>query len=138
MDDDAIRSLVHRYMDAFNAGSIAGMLDCVSDELVHDVNAGGRRIGRERFETYLIHMARCYREAAADLVVLTANDGLHAAAEYTVRGTYVQTDDGQPPATGQTYAIRAGSFMDVEDGVITRLTTYYDLEEWIAQVGRPS
>ncbi|WP_181708525.1 ketosteroid isomerase-related protein [Chthonobacter rhizosphaerae] len=136
MDDAAIRSLIDRYIAAFNEGSIAGMLACVSDDVVLDVNQGGRRVGREKFETYLIHMARCYRERMTDVVLLTAGDGLHAAAEYTVSGTYLETDDNLPPANGQTYSVRAGSFFEVENGRISRMTTYYDLDDWIEQVAR--
>ena len=41
---DAI-ALLARYYAAFNAGDWAGMLDCLSDDVAHDVNQGGRVVG---------------------------------------------------------------------------------------------
>jgi steroid delta-isomerase-like uncharacterized protein len=128
------RALIERYLDAFNARSIAGMLAVLDEDVVHDVNQGGRRIGRDAFESWAIHMARCYEETVADVVVMTAEDGGRAAAEYTVRGIYRETEDGLPEARGQSYALPAGTFFEVDDGRITRVTTYYNLEDFIAQV----
>ena len=136
MAAEETRALIARYFEAFNARSITGMLDLLDEDVVHDVNQGGRRIGREAFENFLIHMARCYRETVSDLVVLTEESGLRAAAEYTVRGTYAETDDGLPAARGQAYALSGGSFFEVEDGRIRRVTTYYNLEGFIAQVSK--
>lgn len=128
------RDLIGRYFAALNARSISDITALVAEDVIIDVNQGGRRIGRESFQTFLIHMARCYRETVGDLVVMTTDDGSRAAAEYTVHGTYLQTDDGLPEASGQTYAIAAGCFFEVEDGRIGRITPYYNLEDWIAKV----
>ncbi|MDG1169553.1 MAG: isopropylmalate/homocitrate/citramalate synthase, partial [Sulfitobacter sp.] len=57
-----------------------------------------------------------------------------AAAEFTVNGTYLATDAGLPEARGQTYKIPAGSFFDIRDGKISRITTRYNLSDWTAQV----
>jgi len=129
-------ALVQRYFEAFNARSITGVLSTLDPEVVHDVNQGGRRIGREAFESFLIHMARCYRETCSDLVVFASDDGGRAAAEYTVRGIYEATDDGLPEAHGQPYSIAGGSFFAVEDGRIVRVTTYYNLEDWLAKIAK--
>ncbi|MEM6679931.1 MAG: isopropylmalate/homocitrate/citramalate synthase, partial [Pseudomonadota bacterium] len=34
----------------------------------------------------------------------------------------------------QTYRLPAGAFLEVRDGLIARVTTYYNLKEWIRQV----
>jgi steroid delta-isomerase-like uncharacterized protein len=65
---------------------------------------------------------------------MTAGDGSRAAAEFNVHGTYLQTDEGLPPANGQTYVLPAGTFFAVKDGRITRVTTYYNLTDWLMQV----
>jgi steroid delta-isomerase-like uncharacterized protein len=56
------------------------------------------------------------------------------AAEYVVHGTYLATDEGLPPAKGQTYTLPAGSFFEVTNGKISRVTTYYNLQNWTKQV----
>lgn len=134
MSAEATRDLIARYFAAFNAHSIEGMLACLSEDVAHDVNQGGRRIGREAFESFSIHMARCYRETLSDMVIMVSGDGSRAAAEYTVRGAYLATDEGLPEANGQTYVLPAGSFFQIEDGLIARVTTYYNLPDWIRQV----
>src|SRR5919197_5204386 len=40
-------ALIRRYCDAFNRGGIDGMLECVTDDVIHDVNQGERREGKK-------------------------------------------------------------------------------------------
>lgn len=134
MTEAATRALIARYYDAFNAGDIDGMLDCLSDDVAHHVNEGKIRLGKAMFADFCAHMARCYREELTDLVIFAAEGGSRAAAEFTVNGTYLQTDSGLPPARGQTYRLAGGAFMEVRAGRITRITTYYNLADWLAQV----
>jgi steroid delta-isomerase-like uncharacterized protein len=127
-------ALIRTYFDAFNRGDAEGMLACLADDIVHDVNQGIRRKGKAAFRTFSQHMSRCYREQLTEIVVMTAGDGSRAAAEFNVHGTYLQTDEGLPPANGQTYVLPAGTFFAVKDGRITRVTTYYNLTDWLMQV----
>jgi steroid delta-isomerase-like uncharacterized protein len=122
------------YLAAFNQGDTAAMLGLVSDDIAHHVNEGGIRTGKEAFAEFNAHMTRCYLERLEDIVIFQAADPTHAAAEFTVCGEYLATDDGLPEAKGQTYRLPAGSFFTVEDGKISRITTYYNLSNWIAQV----
>ncbi|WP_372615257.1 ketosteroid isomerase-related protein [Aquicoccus sp.] len=126
--------LIHRYFTAFNAGDTDGMLACLSDDVAHHVNEGQIRTGKAEFAEFCAHMSRCYREELTDMVVFEAENGARAAAEYVVNGTYLATDDGLPEARGQSYRLPAGSFFDVGNGRITRVTTYYNLADWMAQV----
>ncbi len=125
---------VQSYFDAFNAGDVDGMLACLSDDIAHHVNEGQVRVGKEKFAEFCAHMNRCYRETLTDMVVFQADGGTRASAEFVVNGTYLQTDEGLPEANGQTYCLPAGSFFDLKDGKITRVTTYYNLADWIRQV----
>ena len=126
--------VIERYFAAFNAGDVDGMLACLSEDVAHHVNEGKVRIGKDAFRAFCEHMNRCYREELTDMVVFSANAGERAAAEYVVNGTYLETDDGLPAATGQSYRLPAGSFFDLAEGRITRVTTYYNLADWTKQV----
>ncbi len=126
--------VIERYFAAFNRGDKQGMLDELSEEVAHHVNEGEVRHGRQAFGDFLDHMARCYREELSDIVVFTARGGSRAAAEYTVSGTYLQTDGALPAARMQTYTLPAGSFFTLKDGKIARVTTYYNLADWLRQV----
>ncbi|MEO9904077.1 ketosteroid isomerase-related protein [Nisaea sp.] len=130
----AAAALVQRYYDAFNAGDVPGMLACLSDDVAHDVNQGGRRSGKALFGEFCGHMERSYKEQLTDIVIMVSDDGGRAAAEFTVSGTYLADDEGLPAANGQTYRLPGGTFLDITDGKISRVTTYYNLEDWIAQV----
>lgn len=131
---NAAETVVRRYYDAFNAGDRPRMIACLSEDFQHDVNEGVRRDGRARFAEFMAHMDLCYREQLRDIVVMAAPDGRRAAAEFVVHGTYLATDAGLPPARGQAYVLPAGAFFSVRDGQITRVTTYYNLKNWIQQV----
>ncbi|MDT0508860.1 ketosteroid isomerase-related protein [Novosphingobium sp. MMS21-SN21R] len=130
---DAIALLV-RYYAAFNAGNWQGMLDCLSDDVAHDVNQGERVAGKAAFAQFLGHMERCYKERLEDIVVMASDDGTRAAAEFVVHGAYLATDEGLPEADGQTYVLPAGAFIGIEGGKINRLTMYYNLADWTKQV----
>ena len=127
-------ALIQRYYAALNAADPEAMLACLSEDLVHDVNQGGRRTGKAAFRDFTAHMDRCFAEQLENIAVMATPDGARAAAEFDVLGTYIETDEGLPPATGQTYRLPAGAFFEVRDGLITRVTTYYNLAAWLRQI----
>lgn len=126
--------LIRAYYAAFDAGDREGMLALLAEDVAHDVNQGPREVGRPAFREFLGQMDRCYRERILELVVMVDGSGMRAAAEFVVEGEYLATDSGLPPARGQRYRLPAGAFFAVEGGRITRVTTYYNLRDWIAQV----
>jgi steroid delta-isomerase-like uncharacterized protein len=133
---DRATELVLTYYAAFNRGDWDGMLALLADDVVHDLNQGARETGREAFAAFLGRMNASYREKLRDIVVLASLDGDRAAAEYLVHGEYLNTDEGLPPARGQTYVLPGGAFFDIRDDRIARVTNYYNLQDWIAQVSK--
>ena len=125
---------IQAYFDAFNVGDTAAMLAELTDDVAHHVNEGKIREGKDLFRSFCDHMSRCYREELTDMVIFVSEDGARAAAEYVVNGTYLETDEGLPEANGQTYRLPAGSFFTLKDGKIARVTTYYNLADWVRQV----
>ncbi len=126
--------LIARYYACFNRADWEGMLELLAEDVAHDLNQGRRETGREAFRAFLARMARCYLEVLTDVRILASADGRHAAAEYIVNGQYLSSDEGLPPASGQRYRLPGGAFFDIKDGHITRVTNYYNLEDWLAQV----
>lgn len=125
---------IRRYFEAFNAKDKEAMLDCLTEDVAHHVNEGQVREGRALFAEFCEHMARCYDETLTEMVLFEAGDGTRGAAEYMVNGIYLETDAGLPEARGQSYRLPAGSFFTLRDGKIARVTTYYNLADWMAQV----
>lgn len=128
------RDLLRDYYAAFNAGNREGMLALLTDDVIHDVNQGGREVGKGAFRAFLKRMDGAYEEQLVDLVFSQNEDGTRGAAEFVVLGKYVRTDAGLPEATGQTYRLPCGAFFDVQGGKIARVTNYYNLEDWLRQV----
>ena len=83
----------------------------------------------------MTHMNRSYRETLTDMVIMSNDDGTRGAAEFTVNGQYLATDEGLPEANGQTYVLPAGAFFEIRDGKVARISNTYNLNDWIAQVG---
>ncbi|MFM5948195.1 MAG: ketosteroid isomerase-related protein [Novosphingobium sp.] len=134
MDRAEALALLTRYYAAFNAGDWQGMLDCLADDVTHDINQGATQRGKAVFGAFLAHMERCYKERLDGIVLMASEDGTRGAAEFTVHGKYLATDEGLPEAAGQTYVLPAGAFFAFSGGKITRVTVYYNLADWTAQV----
>jgi steroid delta-isomerase-like uncharacterized protein len=126
--------LITKYYAAFNAGDMQTFESLLTDDVVHDVNQGGRETGKPAFRAFMQRMNGAYREHLTDIVVFANADGTRAAAEFIVNGEYLASDPGLPPAHGQKYRLPAGAFFDVRDGKVARITNYYNLQDWIAQV----
>jgi len=128
------KQLIENYYQAFNNGDMATFLSLLTDDVVHDINQGNREQGKEVFARFMDKMNHHYRERLENIVVMANEDGSRAAAEFVVLGEYLNTDEGLPEANGQTYRLPAGAFFDIRDGKVARVTNYYNLGDWIAQV----
>lgn len=134
MSRAATEALIFEYYRTFNAGDMEGFLSLLTEDVVHDINQGEREVGREAFAQFMAKMNRCYREQLSEIVIMSSADGQRAAAEFVVLGEYLASDDGLPPAKGQRYRLPAGAFFEVTRGRIARISNYYNLNDWIAQV----
>ena len=56
--------------------------------------------------------------------------------EREVQVVHGDHDQVLAPARGQRYVLPGGAFFEVRDGRIARVTNYYNLQDWIAQVSR--
>jgi steroid delta-isomerase-like uncharacterized protein len=127
-----IESLISAYFEAFNRGDVDAQLATLHPEIEHDINEGGTEVGQEAFRRFKAHMDTCYREQIRDLVVM--GNGTRGSAEFIVDGEYLVTDGDLPAATGQKYSIRAAIFAEERDGLIGRMTSYYNLKGWIEAI----
>ncbi len=127
-------ALIRAYYERFNAQDVEGFLALLGEDVAHDISQGGREIGKAAFRRFLEHMNCTYREEIRDIVVMVDRSGTHAAAEFTVLGTYVATDGDLPPAKGQRYTLNVGAFFTVKDGKIVRVSNHYNMKDWLRQV----
>lgn len=127
-------TLIKQYYQAFNNGDMDTFLSLLTDDVVHDINQGGREQGKEAFARFMDKMNHHYREQLVDMVVMANEEGTRGAAEFVVLGEYLNTDEGLPEAQGQTYRLPAGAFFEIRDDKVARVTNYYNLEDWVKQV----
>lgn len=125
-------NIIETYYEKFNAQDVEGMVALLSDDVTHEVSQGQARHGVEAFRAFLHHMNRCYRETVRELCVMSL--GGRAAAEFWLDGEYLQTDGALPEAKGQRYALRVGAFFEVREGLISRVSNHYNMQEWLSQV----
>jgi steroid delta-isomerase-like uncharacterized protein len=55
-------SLIKKYYDAFNRNDKNTFFDLLADDIAHEINQGNIEIGKEKFQTFLAHMDRCYQD----------------------------------------------------------------------------
>ncbi len=128
--------LIRRYYTAFNAGDMSTFENLLSEDVIHDINQGRRETGKAAFREFMKRMNGAYREHLTDLSIMASTDGKRASAEFVVNGEYLRSDEGLPEAHGQVYVLPAGAFFEVRDGKVARITNYYNLQDWIAQVSQ--
>jgi steroid delta-isomerase-like uncharacterized protein len=126
--------IVKKYYEAFNRQDWEGMLALVHPDIRHEPNQGEPRLGKDKFREFMSQMDVSYAEQLTKMVFMTQPDGNQVAVEFVVQGTYKQAEEGLPAAHGQRYELPAAAFLDVTDGLISRVTTYYNLPLWIRLV----
>jgi len=129
-------SLIEQYYAAFNSTDMETFLSLLTDDVIHDINQGKREIGKDAFSRFMGCMNFNYKEQLVDMVIMATPDGSRAAAEFVVLGKYLKSDEGLPAANGQEYKLPAGAFFEIRENKVARITNYYNLEDWIAQVSR--
>lgn len=128
--------ITQQYYEYFNQKNWEGMLSLVDIEIKHETNQGEIRIGIEKFTSFLQKMDESYDENLTDMVFFTEPTNQRIAVEFTVNGIYKKSDEDLPPAHNQNYILPAAAFLAVNNGKITRITTYYNLPLWLELVSK--
>lgn len=129
------QALINQYYAVFNSGDRSAMLDLLTADVLHEINQGESQMGIDDFRVFLQRMDRCYAEKVEELVVFANAEGTRGSAEFYISGTYLDTDEGLPPAKGQIYRLRVGAFFELKHSKVARVTNYYNLQDWLKQVG---
>lgn len=128
---------IKTYYNYFNQQNWAGMISLLHPEVRHETNQGDVRIGIAKFTEFLQHMDDCYDEKLTEMVFFTEPEDKRIAVEFVVNGIYKKTDaEDLPPARNQKYVLPAGAFLELKEGKISRITTYYNLPLWIELVSK--
>lgn len=74
------------------------------------------------------------KETACDIVIITSEEGKYAAAKLMVDGVYLKDVANYPPAHKQKYTLPEHAFFEIKDGLIYRVSCFYNQKDWIKQV----
>jgi steroid delta-isomerase-like uncharacterized protein len=110
------------------------LLSVVTEDVVYeDVAVGDVVTGAANLQALLAEAGAAIPDFAVTLQTSVATDEF-AAAEYLISGT--QTGDlPYLAATGASFSIRAVSFFELADGLIRRESRYYDMVQFLTQLG---
>lgn len=134
MAESSAVEIIKKYFNAFNQGQTKEMISLLHPEVEHDINQGQTQVGIDAFIKFMSHMDECYKEQLKNITYFVSENHQRVSAEFDVHGTYLKTDGSLPPARGQQYVIPAGSFFEIKNNQIKRVTTYYNLPKWIEMV----
>lgn len=127
---------VQTYYRHFNNRNFEGMISLLDSNIRHEPNQGTPRIGKDLFREFMANMDASYEETLTDMVFMSEPGDTRVAVEFVVNGIYKKGEEGFPEAHGQSYVLPAAAFLEVKNGLITRVTTYYNLELWIELVSK--
>lgn len=131
---DTTYELIQEYYAAFNQKEMERFLNLLAENIIHDINQGPTQVGKKIFEKFMDEMNRSYEETIQNIIIMTTPDGKHASAKFMVSGKYLKGGPNFPQAKGQSYQLPAATFFEVKNHHITRVTTYYNLQDWLKQV----
>ena len=130
MSGEAPKSVVRRYVEAFNRGDLNALKELLADEAeIQGVMGKGlferiEPIWRQLIEGYNIQLS--IQELIAE--------GNVVAARYIERGTFSQRAFGNEP-TGKSYELVAIEWFEIEDGKIMRRWGVRDAASQARQLG---
>lgn len=130
------KEIIAAYYSAFNRMDVESFLSLLTEDVEHFINQGKVEKGKTAFRDFMGVMDAHYQEKVVDLVIMESDNNNRAAAEFVIEGVYKKSQDGLPPARGQKYRIPVGAFFTLREGKVSRVTNYYNLQDWIDQVSK--
>jgi steroid delta-isomerase-like uncharacterized protein len=134
MSSKTAESIIRAYYQALNEKDMISFFDLLADDVIHDVNEGVQEQGKTAFRFFMNRVNRNYDEQISELAIMFDESCNKAAAEFMVEGRYLESEFSLPEANGQYYKIKGGTFFELRDNLIVRVTSYYNLAEWVKQV----
>lgn len=128
------QTIASRFIEALNDRDFEALARLVDEDVALDSLTGQRTVGVEPLRANIMTFLRHFDENYGDIVLMRDSFGQRVAADATARGTYRETLDGFPAASGQTYSIPTVFVFELDDQSITRLSHYRNLRVFEAEL----
>ncbi|MBY0280769.1 MAG: hypothetical protein K2W94_01270 [Alphaproteobacteria bacterium] len=76
----------------------------------------------------------CVNETILNVIVLSSHDERNAEAKFICKGEYLKTITNYPEARNQQYSVEFHVFFELKEGLIYRITNYFNENDWLAQL----
>ncbi|WP_112810402.1 ketosteroid isomerase-related protein [Ensifer sp.] len=128
------QTIASRFIQALNDRDFDALSRLVDEDVALDSLTGQRTVGVEPLRANIMTFLRHFDESYGDIVLMRDSFGQRVAADLTARGSYRETFDGFPAASGQTYSIPSVFVFEIEDQSITRLSHYRNMRAFEAEL----
>ena len=138
MSEAAGRTELRSIYDAYRSGAFEKAAErfAVDAEIINMATAD-RYVGREGYLQFSRAWAAAFPDLQVEVLRLSTNQEA-ALAEYTFRGTHTGaliTGSGYVPPTWSRVELRLCDAIELQNGAITRLRTYFDSATLLRQMG---
>ena len=130
----ATSSIAGRWLEAWNARSVARILECLAEDGVYeDVPLGAVNRTREDARQFIAAAWVAFPDLRFELTA-AAISGTNAIVEWTMLGTHKGDFPGLP-ATGKPFSVRGVSVMELSGEKIRHVRDYWDFATLLRQIG---
>jgi steroid delta-isomerase-like uncharacterized protein len=130
-DRHAPAVVVGEFFDAMARRDIDAAMGLVSGDIVEDLAGVGVISGLAQERAFLTAFFGSFPDMQTEVVRVTV-DGRVVGVEWRRHGTFTGTPWQGLPASGRRFDLRGAAFIEVDDGLVTKVTAYSDS----AQLGR--
>ncbi|MFB6249557.1 MAG: nuclear transport factor 2 family protein [Salinibacter sp.] len=127
MTDDEKHALIRRYLDAYNAFDVDGMVEPLHPDVeiknVSDGEVSAAATGVEEFRTMAEKAAELFASRRQTVTAVETEEGGGVSIDVTYEGTLAQDLPGGVEA-GETVQLEGRSTFGFDDGKIARIVDY--------------
>jgi steroid delta-isomerase-like uncharacterized protein len=132
--NDETRRIATEFFDAFARRDVDALMQMVSADIVEDLPGVGIVSGPEQERAFLTGLFASFPDLATDVIRITV-DGRVAAIEWKRTGTFTGAPWQGVPATGHRFASAGATFVEVDDGQVSKVTVYSDSVQLARAIG---
>lgn len=127
MTEDEKRTLIRRYLDAYNAFDVDGMVETLHPDVeiknVSDGEVSAAATGVDEFRAMAEKAAELFASRRQTVTAFETGDGGSVSIDVTYEGTLAQDLPGGMEA-GETVHLEGRSTFEFDDGKIARIVDY--------------
>lgn len=127
------KKIIENFYNYFNNSDLEKLFALISENVTHEINHNGVKMGKEEVIQCLEYSKEHYKEQVSNLVYMISDDARYVSVRFVVNGEYLKTDESKIPATGQTYVLDVFNYFEIRNNQIVDAKYFYDEASLIKQ-----